>query len=140
MRRTTAVIFGALFSVLLCVGPAAAQKVNKSTLTGTLTSASVAVPDDGALHTVLTTPAATTNTFFVLTQFCATTPGFPGAVNLSGNTFGQVVVSTSDECTTYVPAIRLPAGETLSCKNGNGGAGGGTGSTEQCMVTGIITK
>ncbi len=142
MQSTKKVLLGlVLLAALGTASTAHAQKVNKSTLSGTLASASVAVPDDGAAHTVFTTPAVgTPQTVFVLTQFCATAPG-PGSVTLSGSTFGQVVVDTADSCTTFNPGITFKPAETLSCVNGTlGSPGSGTGSTEQCMVTGILTK
>ncbi len=116
--------------VLTLATPAAhAQAIKKSTLSGILTSKSVAVPN-GATVTVFTTPAAPE--FFILTQTCNTAPG-PGSVTLNGSTFGQVVVLTGDECTSYNPGIAFPAGEVLSCNNA------GTGSTENCMITGIVS-
>ncbi len=121
----------AIALAMTCWDPAAhAQAVKKSTLSGILTSKSVAVPT-GTTVTVFTTPAAPE--FFILTQTCNTAPG-PGSVTLNGSTFGQVVVSTSDECTSYNPGITFPAGEVLSCNNA------GTGSTEHCMITGIVGR
>jgi len=116
-----------LFAVVWSAPATHAQTVKKSTLSGLMISRSVAVPDL-ASATVFTTPATG---FYILTQFCATAPGV-GSVTLSGSTFGQVVVSTSDECTTYNQGITFAPGEVLTCANG------GTGATEHCMITGVL--
>ena len=127
--KFAAVVFVAGLALTSWSTAARAQAVKKSTLSGTLVSKSVAVPNS-ASTTVFTTPAAPE--FFILTQTCNTAPG-PGSVTLNGSTFGQVVVSTSDECTSYNPGITFPAAEVLSCMNA------GTGSTEHCMITGIVS-
>ena len=129
MRLVATIVVSAL-AVMSWRANADAQAVKKSTLSGILASKSVAVPDLSSA-TVFTTPAAPD--VFILTQTCITAPG-PGAVTLNGSTFGQVVVSTSDECTSYNPGITFPPAEVLSCTNT------GTGSTEHCMITGIISS
>ncbi len=126
--KFAATVFAAGLVMTFWGTAARAQAVKKSTLSGTLVSKSVAVPNSSSA-TVFTTPAAPE--FFILTQTCNTAPG-PGMVTLNGSTFGQVVVSTGDECTGYNPGITFPAGEVLSCANA------GTGSTEHCMITGIV--
>ncbi len=127
--KFAAIVFAAGLAMTCWSTAARAQAVKKSTLSGTLVSKSVAVPNSSSTA-VFTTPAAPE--FFILTQTCNTAPG-PGSVTLNGNTFGEVVISTGDECTSYNPGITFPAGEVLSCANG------GTGSTEHCMVTGIVS-
>lgn len=120
-----------LAAVVAFAQPAEAQSVTKSTLSGVMVTKSVDIADSTAAP-VYTTPASTGG-FFILTQYCTTNPG-PGSVTLSAANLGQIVVSTNDECTTYSPGIAIPAASAITCTNE------GTGSTESCMITGILSK
>ncbi len=131
--RSAATIFATLLAVLSWGTAARAQAIKKSTISGILTSRSVAVPNAMSVP-IFTTPAAATSEFFILTEVCTTVPG-AGNVTVSGGTFGLVVASSNDECTSYNPGITFPPAEALSCNNVPG-----TGSTEHCMITGVVGK
>lgn len=95
-------------------------------LVGTVSSASAVVAANSTTP-VFTTPASG---YFILTQFCG---GF--GMSVSGNTFGNIAVGSSDtECNTFNPGYVLPQGETIQCTNPL------SGGPSWCNISGILEK
>jgi hypothetical protein len=127
MRTRLLLIIVLQLAVVFFSGDAEAQTVTKSTLSGTLMSASATLTAPGPVA-VFTTPEAG---FFVLTEFCS---NVGMGLTFSGSTFGIIVIAAgSSPCTTYVPGIALPQAETLTCS----GAFPFPGAA--CMISGVLS-
>ena len=128
-------IFVLQLALAFFTGGAQAQTITNSTLSGTVVSASTNLPPSPGSVTVFTTPEVG---FFILTQFCAG-GGIIADLTFSGSTFGKVPIPTfaSNFCTSYIPGIAFPQGETLSCTTR---FPSDPDTPTACMVTGVLSE
>lgn len=131
MRTRLLLIIVLQLAVVFFSRDAEAQTVTKSTLSGTLMSASATLTAPGPV-TVFTTPEAG---FFVLTQFCS---NVGSGLTFRGSTFGIIfsvpgAAGPLPPCTTYEPGIALPQAETLTCSVDFAFPG------MFCMISGVLS-
>ena len=121
--RSTARNVMLVATMTLAAGAADAQQIKSGELTGTVTSGHALVSGNGQA-TVLQTPAKGQ---FIMTQFCKES----NSTELQGSTLG--VITTDNDCTTFVPGVAIPPSEILFCRNLDT-------PSRSCSVTGVLSK
>ena len=129
------ILVSVVLAAVVC-GPAAAQEIRGSAVSGTLVSRSVTLAPGELAAELLTVPD---DADLILTQFCGagvSTITFPFPTILSqptlfGSQLGQVPVGTG--CTTFEPGLAVAPGETLSCQ-----VSAAQTSEVTCLVNGVL--
>ena len=128
----------AALSIALCASSDAdSQQVDRSTVSGRLVSASVAVPVGQTSVLLFQVPE---DRWLVLTQVCLeatlqrTGDFFSSGTlpRIAGNRFGAVPASG---CTAFHPGLALEPGESLRCETREPATPGST-----CLITGVLTE
>ena len=117
--QATAVMVAAIVLSLVTSAPAVAQQIKNGTVSGTLMSATAAVPM-GSSVTVFTTPSAGP---FILIDVCA-----EFGITISVSRFGPI-----GRCFFFRPGLALPRSATITCTNKGDEDG-------VCTIIGVLSK